>query len=88
MTSLAPDAGRAAETIDGLQAGLFWLMTSYAAAPSSRAAAAVVEQLMALCRHPHIAFLPIQAEVYVRLLNEWRARLPWEDGPQAAASRG
>jgi hypothetical protein len=40
------------------------------------------------CRHPHIAFLPIQAGVYVRLLNEWRARLPWKDAPREAASRG
>lgn len=88
MTSLAPDAAPGADTIDGLQAGLFWRMTRYAAAPSSSAAAAVVEQLMALCRHPHIAFLPIQAGVYVRLLNEWRARLPWEDAPPEAASRG
>ena len=88
MTSLAPDAGRGADTIDVLQAALFWRMTRYAAAPSSSAAAAVVEQLTALCRHPHIAFLPIQAGVYVRLLNEWRARLPWEDAPPGAASRG
>ena len=88
MTSLAPDAGRTAHTIDGLQAGLFCLMTRYAAAPSSTVAAAVVEQLTALCRHPHIALLPIQAGVYVRLLNEWRARLPWEDAPREAASRG
>ena len=65
-------------TIDGLQAGLFCLLSHYAARPSGAAAAAVVDQLTALCRHPHIALVPVQARVYGRLLNEWRARLPWD----------
>jgi hypothetical protein len=87
MTGAASDAGGAIPSIDALQAGLFCLMTRYAAAPSVAAAGAVVEQLTALCRHPQLALLPIQSHAYGRLLNEWRVLLGWDVEPRGMATR-
>jgi hypothetical protein len=75
-----PDSPALAASVDELQAELCWLMTRYAAAPSGPAAVAVVDRLTALCRHPHLALMPRQARVYVRLLGEWRVRLPFAAG--------
>ena len=66
----------AAPSLDVLQAGLVHLMSCYAAAPCPGVAAAVVEHLTALCRHPQILLIPVQGKVYAGLLNEWRCRLP------------
>jgi hypothetical protein len=63
-------------SLDVLQAGLVYLMTRYAAGPSPAIAAAVVDQLTALCRHPQILLLPVQEKTYAMLLREWRCRLP------------
>jgi hypothetical protein len=75
-----PDSHAVVASVDDLQAELCWLMTRYAAAPTGPAAAAVVDRLTALCRHPHIELMPRQARVYVRLLGEWRVRLPFAPG--------
>jgi hypothetical protein len=75
-----PGSHQLGVSVDQLQAELCCLMTRYAAAPSGPAATAVVDQLTALCRHPHIALMPCQARVYVRLLGEWRVRLPFRAG--------
>ena len=74
----------AAPSLDVLQAGLVYLMSRYAAEPSSGVATAVVDQLTALCRHPQMLLLPIQGRVYASLLNEWRCRLPCCPGHAAA----
>ena len=60
--------------LDVLQAALCYLMDRYADRPSERLAAAVVEQLGRLTRHPEIVLLPVQQRLYARLLNRWRAR--------------
>ena len=73
---LAVEEARTGPDLDVLQAGLFYLMSRYAATPTPAIAAAVVDQLTALCRHPQILLLPVQERVYVSLLNEWRCRLP------------
>jgi hypothetical protein len=83
--STPSDRSVPAASIDDLQAGLFCLLSRYAAAPSAEVAEAVVAQLNALCRHPHIDLLPIQARAYCRLLNEWRARRPWRVAPASGA---
>ena len=74
----------AAPTLDVLQAGLAYLISRYAADPSPGIAAAVVDHLTALCRHPQIRLLPVQERVYASLLNEWRCRLPC--GPDHTAA--
>lgn len=66
----------AAPSLDVLQAGLVHLMSRYAAEPCPGVAAAVVEHLTALCRHPQQLLIPVQRKVYAGLLNEWRCRLP------------
>mgnify|MGYP001554132089 CR=1 FL=1 len=73
----------AAPALDVLQAGLVYLVSRYAAEPSSGIAAAVVDQLTALCRHPQMSLLPVQGRLYASLLNEWRCRLP--SGPDHPA---
>ena len=77
---LASSAARqrepAAPSLDVLQAGLACLISRYSADPSSGIAAAVVDQLTALCRHPQMSLLPVQGRLYASLLNEWRCRLP------------
>ncbi len=69
-----------APELDVLQAGLVYLISRYSADPSSGIAAAVVDQLTELCRHPHIPLLPVQGRLYASLLNEWRCRLPAHPG--------
>ena len=85
---LASSAARqrepAAPSLDVLQAGLACLISRYSADPSSGIAAAVVDHLTALCRHPQIRLLPVQERVYASLINEWRCRLPC--GPDHAAA--
>jgi len=73
-------------TLDVLQATLFYLMNRYTARPTVPLAAAVVDQLTALCGHPEIILLPIQRRLYARLLNEWRARAPVVSARCAAAT--
>ena len=63
-------------SLDLLQASLFFLMNRYLHSPSDHTAAAVVEHLEQLNQHPEIALCPAQRQVYARLINDWRARLP------------
>lgn len=63
-------------TLDKLQAGLFLLVTQYTCTPSSALASAIVERLTQLCNHPFIELMPDQKQVFARLLNLWRTRLP------------
>jgi hypothetical protein len=79
----APAPDSAAPSLDVLQAGLAYLMSRYAADPCPGIAAAVVDQLTALCRHPQMTLLPVQGRLYASLLNEWRCRLP--SGPDHPA---
>lgn len=66
----------AAPSLDVLQAGLACLISRDTADPSSGIAAAVVDHLTALCRHPRIRLLPVQERVYASLIHEWRCRVP------------
>ena len=61
-------------SIDVLQAGLFYLLSRYAATPSSAIATAVVDQLRVLWEHPQTDLLPVQRHLYAKLINEWRLR--------------
>lgn len=63
-----------AASIDALQAGLFYLLSRYAATPSEAIATAVVHQLSVLWAHPQTDLLPVQRDLYAKLINEWRLR--------------
>ena len=63
-----------AASIDVLQAGLFYLLSRYAATPSVAIAAAVVHQLSVLWAHPQTDLLPVQRDLYATLIDEWRLR--------------
>ena len=82
-TSETRESGAAA-SLDVLQAGLFYLLSRYAATPSSAIASAVVDQLTALWSHPQADLLPIQRRVYANLMNEWRGRCGCCAGHQGA----
>lgn len=65
----------AINTIDRLQARLFYLITQYSVHPCTHLAGHVVELLTNLCQHPHIELLPAQHYIYSQSLNYWRSRL-------------
>lgn len=62
-------------SIDRLQARLFYLMTQYSSHPCTHIAAHIVQQLTSLCQHPNIELLPAQHYIYSQSLNYWRSRL-------------
>lgn len=62
-------------TIDRLQARLFYLITQYSVHPCTHLAGHIVELLNSLCQHPHIELLPAQHYIYSQSLNYWRSRL-------------
>lgn len=76
-----PDPQNAAsvETIDRLQARLFYLLTQYSVHPCQHLAGHIVEQLNCLCQHPHIELLPTQRYIYSQSLNYWRSRVVMRD---------
>jgi hypothetical protein len=65
----------AINTIDRLQARLFYLMTQYTVNPCIHLAGHIVELLTNLCQHPHIELLPAQHYIYSQSLNYWRSQL-------------
>ena len=73
------DASSSVETIDRLQARLFYLMTQYSVHPCQHLAGHIVDQLNCLCRHPHIELLPTQRYIYSQSLNYWRSRVVVQD---------
>lgn len=58
--------------VDQLQAALFYLMTQYSFTNCPVVAAAVVDHLHMLLRHPHIDLMPMQRSALSALLNKWR----------------
>ena len=62
-------------SIDRLQARLFYLITQYSLHPCKHLAANIVNQLTCLCQHPHIELLPAQHYIYSQSINLWRSRL-------------
>ena len=62
-------------SIDRLQARLFYLITQYSLHPCKHLAAHIVNQLTNLCQHPHIELLPAQHYIYSQSINLWRSRL-------------
>mgnify|MGYP007077497544 CR=1 FL=1 len=62
-------------TLDRLQARLFYLMTQYTVHPCRHIAASIVNQLNTLCEHPHIELLPAQRYIYCQSINYWRSCL-------------
>jgi hypothetical protein len=62
-------------SIDRLQARLFYLMTQYSLHPCTHLAGHIVKQLTCLCQHPNIELLPAQHYIYCQLINYWRSRL-------------
>ena len=63
------------ESIDRLQAKLFFLMTRYMSHPCHHIAAHIVESLTSLSKHPHIELFPMQQQIYSQSINLWRSRL-------------
>ncbi|MEO1925650.1 MAG: hypothetical protein ABGY08_06650, partial [Gammaproteobacteria bacterium] len=59
----------AINTIDRLQARLFYLMKQYTMNPCIHLAGHIVELLRNLCQHPHIELLPAQHYIYSQSLN-------------------
>ena len=74
-----PRDASSVETIDRLQARLFYLMTQYSLHPCRHLAGHIVDQLNCLCRHPHIELLPTQRYIYSQSLNYWRSRVIMQD---------
>ena len=62
-------------SIDRLQARLFYLITQYSLHPCTHIAGHIVKQLTSLCQHPHIELLPAQHYIYSQSINYWRSRL-------------
>lgn len=63
-------------SLDLLQASLCFLMNRYLHLQNPCIAVAVVDHLRQLSEHPDLVFYPVQRQVYARLLQEWRLRLP------------
>ncbi len=63
------------ESIDRLQARLFFLMTRYTTRPCQQLAEHIVESLILLCQHPHIQLMPAQQHIYSQSVNLWRSRI-------------
>jgi hypothetical protein len=62
-------------SIDRLQARLFYLITQYSVHPCTHIADHIVKQLTNLCQHPHIELMPAQHYIYSLSINYWRSRL-------------
>ncbi len=62
-------------SIDRMQARLFYLTTQFSVHPCTHIAGNIVDLLMKLCQHPHIELLPAQRYIYSQSLNYWRSRL-------------
>ena len=65
----------AKNSIDRMQARLFYLTTQFSAHPCTHLAGHIVELLTNLCKHPHIELMPAQHYIYSQSLNYWRSRL-------------
>lgn len=63
------------ESIDQLQAKLFFLMTRYTTHPCHHIASHIVDSLTLLSTHPHIELFPMQRQIYSQSINLWRSRL-------------
>lgn len=62
-------------SIDRLQARLFYLITQYSSNPCTHIATHIVQQLTSLCQHPNIELMPAQHYIYSQSINYWRSRL-------------
>jgi hypothetical protein len=76
----AADSHPQAASLDLFQASLCFLMNRYLHLQNPCIAAAVVDHLRQLSAHPDLVFYPVQRQVYARLLQEWRLRLPQRGG--------
>lgn len=72
-------------TIDRMQARLFYLTTQFSVHPCTHLAGHIVELLTSLCQHPHIELLPAQHYIYSQSLNYWRSRLVSGPEPKSKA---
>ncbi len=75
----------AINTIDRLQARLFYLTTQYSVHPCTHIANRIVELLTCLCKHPHIELLPVQHYIYSQSINYWRSCLIKNNVPNTRA---
>ena len=69
------DSSNTNNTLDRLQARLFYLLTQYSVHPCRHIAANIVNQLNTLCEHPHIELVPAQRYIYCQSINYWRSQL-------------
>ena len=75
MNETRPENDITINSIDRLQARLFYLITQYSLHPCTHLAAHIVKQLTNLCQHPHIDLMPAQHYIYSNSLNYWRSRI-------------
>lgn len=75
----------AINTIDRLQARLFYLITQYSLHPCTHLAGHIVESLTKLCQHQHIELLPAQHYIYSQSINYWRSCLIKSTVPKTRA---
>jgi hypothetical protein len=75
----------AINTIDRLQARLFYLTTQYSVHPCIHIANHIVELLTSLCKHPNIELLPAQHYIYSQSINYWRSCLVKNSVPKTRA---
>ena len=73
--------------IDQLQAALFYLMTHHSFNQCPKVAAAIVDHLHMLLRHPHIELMPKQQAVLAKLLNKWRLHRLQDSGGSSSFGR-
>lgn len=74
-TALTEKVETELESLDRLQANLFYALSCYISRPQAVIAQEVVGHLRRLCQHPEIELLPIQNKLYRQMLFCWQARL-------------